>query len=148
VYLTPRARDQGSPKGGSAGSFNETACIYEWESLSLLNFPKGVPMHRLILCLALLPSLAFAADLEYTLIIRDHRFEPAEIRIPSGKKIKLLVDNQDATAEEFESHELNREKVVPGKSKLPVFIGPLPSGRYPFYGDFHQQTATGVIIAE
>ena len=105
-------------------------------------------MRRLLLCLALLPSLALAADLEFTLIIRDHRFEPPEIRIPAGKKIKLLVDNQDATAEEFESHQLNREKVVPGKSKLPVFIGPLPPGRYSFFGDFHQQTATGVIIAE
>lgn len=105
-------------------------------------------MYRLLPCLALLPSLAFSADLEYMLIIRDHRFEPTEIRIPTGKKIKLLVDNQDATAEEFESHELNREKVVPGKSKLPVFIGPLAPGRYPFYGDFHQQTANGVLIAE
>jgi plastocyanin len=105
-------------------------------------------MRRLLLCLALLPSVALAADLEFTLIIRDHRFEPAEIRIPAGKKIKLLVDNQDPTAEEFESHELNREKVVPGKSMLPVFIGPLAPGRYPFYGDFHQQTATGVIIAQ
>jgi len=105
-------------------------------------------MRRLLLIAALLPSLAFAADLEFTLVIRDHRFEPAELRIPAGKKIKLLVDNQDTTAEEFESHELNREKVVPGKSKLPVFIGPLAPGRYPFYGDFHQQTATGAIIAE
>jgi hypothetical protein len=105
-------------------------------------------MHRLLLCLALLPSVALTVDLEHTLIIRDHRFEPAEIRIPAGKKIKLLVDNQDATAEEFESHELNREKVVPGKSKLPVFVGPLAPGRYPFYGDFNQQTAKGVIIAE
>jgi hypothetical protein len=105
-------------------------------------------VRRLLLCLALLPTVVLAADLEYTLVIRDHRFFPEEIRIPAGKKIKLLVDNQDATAEEFESHELNREKVVPGKSKLPVFIGPLAPGRYPFYGDFHQQTATGVIIAE
>ena|SRR5471030_83523 len=105
-------------------------------------------MYRLLLCLALLPSLAFAADLEYALVIRDHRFDPVEIRIPAGKKIKLMVDNQDATAEEFESHELNREKVVPGKSKLPVFIGPLTPGRYPFFGDFHPQTANGVIIAE
>jgi plastocyanin len=110
--------------------------------------PKEIPMHYLLLCLALLSSLAVAADLEYTLVIRDNRFEPAEIRIPAGKKIKLLVDNQDATAEEFESHELNREKIVPGKSKLPVFIGPLAPGRYPFFGDFHQKTATGVIIAE
>ena len=105
-------------------------------------------MRRLLLCLALLPTVVLAADLEYTLVIRDHRFFPAEIRIPAEKKIRLLLDNQDATAEEFESHELNREKVVPGKSKLPVFIGPLAPGRYPFYGDFHQQTATGVIIAE
>ena len=105
-------------------------------------------MHRLLLCLALLPGATLATDLEYTLVIRDHRFEPAEIRIPAGKKIRLLVENQDATAEEFESHELNREKVIPGKSKLPVFIGPLAPGRYPFYGDFHQQTATGVIVAE
>ena len=105
-------------------------------------------MRRLLLCLALLPTVVLAADLEYTLVIRDHRFFPAEIRIPAEKKIRLLLDNQDATAEEFESHELNREKVVPGKSKLPVFIGPLASGRYPFYGDFHPQTATGVIIAE
>jgi hypothetical protein len=105
-------------------------------------------MRRLLLCLTLLPSLALAADLEYALVIRDHRFEPAEIRIPAGKKVKLLVDNQDATAEEFESHELNREKVVPGRSKLPLFIGPLAPGRYPFFGDFNQQTANGVIIAE
>jgi hypothetical protein len=107
-------------------------------------------MFRLLLCLCLglLSSLAAAADPDYVLIIRDHRFEPAEIRIPAGKKIKLLVDNQDATAEEFESHELNREKVIPGKSKLPVFIGPLAPGRYPFYGDFNQHTAKGAIIAE
>jgi hypothetical protein len=106
-------------------------------------------MHRLlVLALALLPALAIAADLEYTLTIRDHRFEPAELRVPAGKKIKLFIDNQDATPEEFESHELNREKVIPGKSRLPVFIGPLNAGRYPFFGDFNQKTANGAIIAE
>ena len=105
-------------------------------------------MYRLLLCLSLLPCVALAADLEFTISIRDHRFEPAELRVPAGKKIKLLVDNQDATAEEFESHELKREKVIPGKSKLPLYIGPLPPGRYPFFGDFNKKTATGVIIAE
>jgi len=105
-------------------------------------------MHRLFLCLALLPSLAAAADLEFTLVIQNHRFEPAEIRIPAGKKVKLWIDNRDATAEEFESHELNREKVIPGKAKLPVFVGPLSPGRYRFFGEFHQQTARGTLIAE
>jgi len=60
----------------------------------------------------------------------------------------LMIANQDATAEEFESHELNREKVIPGNTKLPVFIGPLAPGRYPFYGDFNAKTANGNIVAE
>ena len=105
-------------------------------------------MRQLLLALILLPALALADGLEYKLIIRDHRFEPAEIRIPAGKKIKLIIDNQDESAEEFESHELNREKIIPPKSKATVYIGPLSPGRYPFIGDFHQKTANGVIIAE
>jgi plastocyanin len=105
-------------------------------------------MRHLLFIFALLPALALTADLEYKLTIRDHRFEPAELRVPSGKKIKLIIDNQDQSAEEFESHELNREKVIPPKSKASVFIGPLSPGRYPFIGEFHEKTANGVIIAE
>jgi len=58
------------------------------------------------------------------------------------------VDNQDATAEEFESYELNREKVIPANSRGFIFVGPLTSGRYPFFGDFHQQTARGTVVVE
>lgn len=105
-------------------------------------------MRQLIFIFALLPALALAADLEYRLTIRDHRFEPSELRVPAGKKIKLIIDNQDQSAEEFESHEMNREKVIPPKSKASVFIGPLSPGRYPFIGEFHEKTANGVIIAE
>ncbi len=105
-------------------------------------------MRQLVFLIALLPVLGFAADNEYLLTIRDHRFEPAELRVPAGKKIKLIVDNQDATPEEFESHELNREKVIPPKSKATIFIGPLVAGRYPFIGEFHDKTANGLIIAE
>jgi len=105
-------------------------------------------MRHLLFIFALLPALAIAADLEYRLTIRDHRFEPSELRVPAGKKIKLIIDNQDKSAEEFESHELNREKVIPPKSKAPVYIGPLSPGRYPFIGEFHSDTAKGVLIAE
>ena len=59
-------------------------------------------------------GLAQAQDPELTLVIRNHRFEPAEVKVPAGKKVKLIIDNQDATAEEFESHALNREKVIAG----------------------------------
>ena len=101
--------------------------------------------------LALLAAISFAAtaaDNEFTLVIRDHRFEPAELRVPANTKVKLVVHNQDRTAEEFESHELNREKVIPAGAKANIFVGPLKPGRYPFFGEFHEKTARGVLIAE
>lgn len=100
-----------------------------------------------VACLA--ASFAVCAEEpEISLVIRDHRFEPAELRIPAGKKVKLAVKNQDPTPEEFESHELNREKVVPANGKVTIYIGPLAKGRYPFFGEFNPTTAVGVIIAE
>jgi plastocyanin len=88
-----------------------------------------------------------AQEADVRIVIRDHKFEPAEISVPAGKKLKLVIDNQDATAEEFESYELNREKVVPAKSQVTLFVGPLKPGRYPFFGDFNKETAKGVLIA-
>jgi plastocyanin len=94
-------------------------------------------------------NTASAADIkEYKISIRDHRFVPAEISIPANTKVKLIVQNEDASVEEFESHELNREKIVAGKSKITVFIGPLKPGRYPFFGEFHIDTAQGVVIVK
>lgn len=78
--------------------------------------------------------------------IRNHLFFPSELEIPAQTKVKLLITNQDSTAEEFESYELNREKVIPGKSKGVVFIGPLPPGEYPFFGEFYPKTAQGKIL--
>ena len=94
----------------------------------------------------LLTFSAYAQDFEAHLIIREHKFEPAELTVPAGQKIKLLVENQDTTPEEFESNELNREKIVVGKGTITVFLGPLDAGRYSFFGDFHQETAQGVLV--
>lgn len=102
----------------------------------------------LLLALALFPVAALAEDPEFSVVIRDHRFQPAEVRIPAGKKVRLVVDNQDTTAEEFESKELKREKVIPARSRATILIGPLKPGRYPFVGEFHEKTAKGVVIAE
>jgi len=66
---------------------------------------------------------ASAADPAFKLTLRDHRFEPAELVVPAGQKIKLEVENQDATPEEFESYELNREKVVPAKATIVISCG-------------------------
>ena len=82
------------------------------------------------------------------LIIKDHQFQPAELTVPSGTKIKLLIENQDATPEEFDSYALNREKVIAGHGTATIYIGPLTPGRYPFTGEFHETTAQGVIVAQ
>lgn len=89
-----------------------------------------------------------ADDAEARLVIRNHCFEPAELAVPAGKKVKLTIANEDASAEEFESYELNREKVVPPKGRVTLYVGPLKPGRYPFFGDFHKDTAQGVLIAQ
>jgi plastocyanin domain-containing protein len=94
----------------------------------------------------LAPAAARAQDV--TLTIKDHRFTPAEIKVPANKRVTITVVNNDPTPEEFESHEMKVEKVIPGKSKGTVRIGPLKPGRYPFVGEFHEDTAKGTVIAE
>lgn len=95
-----------------------------------------------------LPSLAAQAMETYTVTIKDHMFSPATLEIPAGQRVKLEIDNQDPTPEEFESHELNREKIINGHSKGIVLIGPLEPGTYPFFGEFNEDTAQGKIIVK
>jgi hypothetical protein len=83
-----------------------------------------------------------------TITIENHLFSPAEITVPAHQKIRLLIINKDSTPEEFESYELNREKVIVGQSKAVIFIGPLEPGLYPFFGEFNPKTAQGMIRAE
>jgi hypothetical protein len=96
-----------------------------------------------------MPSVAqVAAAQEYNLVIRNNKFEPEEIRVPARRRVSIYVSNEDATPEEFDSTALKVEKVIPGKSKGLVRIGPLEPGRYEFIGEFHADTAKGVVIAE
>ena len=105
-------------------------------------------LFALVVATTTLLGVAHAEGPEALLVIKNHRFEPAELKVPAGQRIKLLVHNQDATPEEFESHSLNREKIVPGGAKVTIYIGPLTSGRYGFYGEYNEATAKGAVIAE
>jgi Cupredoxin-like domain len=92
-------------------------------------------------------SLA-VAEPEALLVIKNHRFEPAQIKVPAGQRIRLTVHNQDATPEEFESHKLNREKIIPPGAKVVIFLGPLKQGSYEFWGEYNEATAKGAVLAE
>ncbi len=105
-------------------------------------------MKYLLLLSILLPFSSVAAESDYVLVIRDHKFEPTEIKVPAGKKIKLQIHNKDSTPEEFHSDDLKREKIILGNKSAFVFIGPLTPGRYKFMGEFHESTAQGVVVVE
>jgi plastocyanin len=101
---------------------------------------------------ALILSTAFGAfaagEPEFSLVIENHKFTPDRLEVPAGQKVKLKIENKDATAEEFESKELKVEKVIPGKKSATVFVGPLKAGEYKFVGEFNEKTAKGVLVAK
>jgi hypothetical protein len=81
-------------------------------------------------------------------IIKDHQFTPSEIHVPTGKPVVLNIKNEDATVEEFDSSALQIEKVIVGGTYGTVRLRPLGPGRYPFMGEYHSDTAQGVVISE
>jgi hypothetical protein len=83
-----------------------------------------------------------------SLVLENHRFTPDRLEVPAGKKVKVMIENRDATAEEFDSGDLRVEKVIPGKSKGVVWLGPLKPGEYKFMGEYNEKTAQGVVVAK
>ena len=111
-------------------------------------------MKKFVFALALATTAAFAvcgvaqAQEALSITIKNHKFEPAELKVPANKRITLTVVNDDPTPEEFESKALKVEKVIPGNTKATVQFGPLKAGKYKFEGEFNSKTAQGVVIVE
>jgi heme/copper-type cytochrome/quinol oxidase subunit 2 len=80
--------------------------------------------------------------------LKNHQFSPAEIHVPTGKPVILRITNQDDTVEEFDSTALQVEKVIVGGHYATVRLRPLGPGRYPFMGEYHADTAKGVVVSE
>ena len=97
------------------------------------------------LVLALTTS-ALADDPIVQLTIKDHQFIPAEVSIPAGVKVKLVLKNEQTVNAEFESSSLHREKIVNAGAEVAVFIGPLDPGSYEFFDDLHPQTRGHLVV--
>jgi len=111
--------------------------------------PTSIPLLTLLACAALAAVAAPARAAEPIEIhIRDNRFVPDVVEVPANTKVRLLVINDGAEAEEFESYELNREKIVRPGGRITVFLPPLKPGEYPFFGEFHPETAQGKIVVK
>jgi hypothetical protein len=112
-------------------------------------------MQRVCLGVLLAPGVwfgfqasAFAQEATVNLSIKDHRFQPSEVRAPANTPITILVRNLDPTPEEFESKTLRVEKIIAGGGSTTLRIRPLGAGRYRFFGDYHEDTAEGYLVIE
>jgi len=102
----------------------------------------------LIVTLVFFATKISAERLTIEIEIKNHFFVPDKIEVPADTKVKLVIYNRDSTSEEFESYELNREKLIAAGRKANIFIGPLAVGEYPFFGEFNQKTAQGMVIVK
>ena len=97
---------------------------------------------------SLIATAAQAADDTVTLSLKDHKFSPAEIHVMANAPTSVTLVNNDTETEEFDSVALKVEKVVSGHSTGVMRWRPLAPGRYSFIGEFHSETARGVVIVE
>jgi len=106
-------------------------------------------MKRLVLAVlaAVLATPSFAEG-PIAVSIKDHKFSPATITVKANTPTVLSIRNEDATAEEFDSAALKVEKVIAGNGQGDVHLRPLAPGKYPFMGEYHSDTAQGVVIAQ
>ena len=89
-----------------------------------------------------------AEELEIEIKIKDHKFDPAAVKLPAGQRAKIIVKNLDPTPEEFESNDIGFEKIIAGNSEATIRIKPLEAGTYIFFGEFHMDSALGHILVE
>ena len=75
-----------------------------------------------------------------TILVKNHRFEPARPTAPANVPITLHIRNLDPTPMEFESVSLRVEKIVVGNSEGLVRLRALSPGDYQFFDDFHQES--------
>ena len=85
---------------------------------------------------------------EYKIIIKNHKFIPQNLLVEAGRKFVLIIENQDTSVEEFESQDLDREKIIKGGKTIKINIDSLKIGTYKYFGEFHSKTAKGIITVQ
>src|SRR5204862_8342304 len=119
----------------------------EWKLESVCSWGACVARRRLLLTARLrLAAAAGAEERSVPLAVAEHGFAPPEVEAAAGERLRLEVTNQTAAAIEFESFELNRERVVPPGRTVAVYVSGLSPGRYEFFDDFHQERRGALVV--
>jgi hypothetical protein len=94
-------------------------------------------------------GIAGADDLAtYEIVLKDHRFEPAEIHVPNGKPFFIIVTNANDAPDEFEMLIPALEKTLMPGQQGRVKIKPLGPGRFPFFGESDPDREQGAFVSE
>src|SRR2546428_10447403 len=90
--------------------------------------------------LAMVAGPALAADPpEVALLIENGKFQPDEVKVKANAPFILVITNKGVKAAEFESKDLQTEKVVPAGKTVKVRIRALKAGRYHLFAEFNKQ---------
>ncbi len=103
--------------------------------------------HAAVLAVIVIAGAGAANAKDYTITLKGVEWQPADLAVNAGEKIKLTVVNKTDKAAEFESDDLDREKVVAANSSVVIDLGPLQPGVYPYDNDFHEDSK-GTITAK
>jgi plastocyanin len=100
----------------------------------------------LLLTVLITPGTGLAGAPSQSIAIRGNGFVPAQLELPPGVKVKLVITNEGTLPAEFESFDLSREIIVPAGRSVTVFVGPLDAGRYEFFNDFNRAMQGSIIV--
>lgn len=94
-------------------------------------------------------AVAVAADMKtYEVTLDGAQFNPSELKVKAGEPFRIKVTNKNKAPAEFESSELDVEKLVPGTFDILVNVRPQEPGKYKFFDDFRKNDVIGYIVAE
>lgn len=94
-----------------------------------------------------LPAMARAEMPTFEVVAENGRLTPETIEVPANTRFRLTLVNRNAGPEEFETAKPFKELVVgPGVTRSTIYP-PLKPGTYPFFGEFHPDTAKGQFVA-
>jgi plastocyanin len=79
--------------------------------------------------------------------VKDHRFEPAQVKAPAGKPLEFKVKNLDKEPVEFESKPLQFETAIKPAAEGLIKVKAQRPGHYSFFDDLHPSTK-GTLIVE
>lgn len=106
-----------------------------------------------VLAALFLSATAYAADKPaakenaYIITLKGDQFSPKDLLIPAGQKVEITVKNETDKAAEFESDDIDREKVVAANGEVKLMVGPLKAGTYAYLNDYHEESK-GTITAK